>query len=253
MLSTLFAKYAIRSPKTRAIIKICNIFCLFENTHSFNLITDEAMKELEPGEIFFRLRRYEKGMTLNEVSGLIGETILPSGISRIENNQSLTIGNMQILAEFYGVKLSDIIREAEGGPAADPRISDIRSIPMLSSAGDIALIIQGATKPEWEKSRAIFPGKCSPRTFAHIVTSEAMQGNHPPYIPKGFTVVCDPLEEAVDGDIVIHLCEGEPQLRQLMIDGSVKLLKATNQNYPATPITDESIYAGKVIRIEKIF
>lgn len=71
-----------------------------------------------------------------------------------------------------------------------------------------------------------------------------------PRFPKGTLLIIDPDESPQDGDFIL-LCYAQEQqitLRNLLVDGNIKLLQPVFSNTPAEPFTEDKEVLGVVIQ-----
>ncbi|WP_236082696.1 helix-turn-helix domain-containing protein [Bacteroides stercoris] len=90
------------------------------------------MIEIDIGPVLKRIR-YERGLTLQKLSRLTDDKVLPSNISRIESaGAGATLKTLTTLANALGTSPSDILREAEGGDKVITKPQKVLYVPVLS-------------------------------------------------------------------------------------------------------------------------
>ncbi|WP_369675502.1 helix-turn-helix domain-containing protein, partial [Enterococcus faecium] len=90
-------------------------FCNHDFAILSNMKENKRMIEIDIGPVLKRIR-YERGLTLQKLSRLTDDKVLPSNISRIESaGAGATLKTLTTLANALGTSPSDILREAEGG------------------------------------------------------------------------------------------------------------------------------------------
>lgn len=166
--------------------------------------------KLNIGAVLRRLRMEEKHLTLYELSEAVGGAINPTTISRMESkNQTITPEYLQILAGFFGVRVSDIIREAEGGAPADPAVINARRVPLLEWA-DIDAWLEPQTRQRLREAREtlIALPPVSDATFAVRQTGDSMQSDHGDSFSDGMTLLVEPDMPPRDRDYVVASVPG---------------------------------------------
>lgn len=203
------------------------------------------------GKVLRRLRTEERGLTLFELSEAIGEAINPSTLSKMETkNLTITPEYLKVLADFYGITMADIIREAEGGSAADPSIINAKRIPLITWR-DLSHWpnSEQRTRIFSESQKTIALPPASDKSFAITVSGNSMQTESGDSFPEGFLLIVEPTDNYSSGSYVIALPQGGIGLfRQLVIEGDEKYLRPLNSNYQTQLLKEGTAIIGTVIK-----
>ncbi|WP_334427536.1 helix-turn-helix domain-containing protein, partial [Levilactobacillus sp. HBUAS67566] len=107
-------------------------FCNHDFAILSNMKENKRMIEIDIGPVLKRIR-YERGLTLQKLSRLTDDKVLPSNISRIESaGAGATLKTLTTLANALGTSPSDILREAEGGDKVITKPQQVLYVPGLS-------------------------------------------------------------------------------------------------------------------------
>jgi len=192
---------------------------------------------IEMSEIGVAIRkaRLAKGMTLEELAGMVGADA--GNLSRVERGKQGA--SQEILAKLFaalGISLSGVIDAATMRSGAENTGIPSSSVPVISW-GHIT---------QWMESMQSFkatdaedwvpcPVQHGPRTFALRVSGESMLcARSPRSFRPGDFIYVDPDRAVVDGALVVaQLAQGgEPMFRQLFTEGGSRYLKALNDAWP---------------------
>jgi SOS-response transcriptional repressor LexA len=205
---------------------------------------------IDIGAVLKRLR-LSMNLTQTDLSEAVGGAINDSTISKMETkNLAISPDYLVILANFFGISVADIIREAEGGGMADPTIVNARHIPALhwsdlnnwKDANKRMLLMQN-------RPLVVALPPISAEGFSLTAQGDSMLSTGGDSFAAGMTLHVDPQVKANDRDYVIALDSNSPGMfRQLVIEGSDHYLKPLNRDYRATLITPDTTIIGKVIR-----
>ena len=143
--------------------------------------------------------------------------------------------------------------KSAGRPAAKSRdagrFAPVSRIPRMSwvSAGRFREINNSQVADDWDTPSE----PMSAQAFSLLVEGDSME----PEFPSGCVIFVEPQMEPLSGDYVIVSLDAAHQatLKQLVLDGTQRYLKALNPRYSSIPIdTDAHVY-GVVCEMRKAF
>ncbi|WP_445364865.1 LexA family protein (plasmid) [Microbulbifer sp. ANSA001] len=205
--------------------------------------------ELNIGGVLRRLRIDERHLTLAELSYELDNAIGAAALQRMETrNTTIDIGNLQILASFYRVTVTDLIREAEGGEPVDPALLQAQRVPVLQW-DEIGPWQAPENRSALRQNRAtvLAPPPATESCYALTVSGDSMQSERGTSFPEGYTILVDPLRAPMEGDFIVALTpEGRSTFKQLVSDGLDQYLRPLNRSYSQTPLAEAKI-CGVVI------
>ncbi|EGQ8456718.1 helix-turn-helix domain-containing protein [Parasutterella excrementihominis] len=215
-----------------------------------NMKENKRMIEIDIGPVLKRIR-YERGLTLQKLSRLTDDKVLPSNISRIESaGAGATLKTLTTLANALGTSPSDILREAEGGDKVITKPQQVLYVPVLSwvQAGTWT---ESPEQPadgdydEWVEA----PRGASRKAFGLRVQGDSMQAPIGKSFPEGCCIVVDPTKQADNRSFVVaRLADtGEHTFKQLIIDGPHQYLKPLNPSYRTIEVNSEVHVCGVVL------
>lgn len=201
--------------------------------------------------VVLRRLRLSRNLTQSELSEAIGGAINYATLSKMETkNLAISPDYLVTLAAFYGITVSDIIKEAEGGGIADPTIVNARHIPALNWS-DLTNWLDPYKRLQLLEQRPLIVAlpPISAEGFSLTVQGDSMLSAGGDSFAAGMTLHIDPQATAADRDYVIALDNNSPGMfRQLVIEGSDHYLKPLNRDYRATLKSPDTRIIGKVIR-----
>jgi SOS-response transcriptional repressor LexA len=186
--------------------------------------------------------RIERGLTQTELGQLLG--VASGNISRYEsgtNNPDMK--RLQQLADILKVPVSDLF--TQGSFEHGPKLKG--SVPLVSwvQAGNWNTVDDPLAPGEGERIITTYRAKAY--TFALRVRGDSME----PKFPDGAIIIVEPDEIAHHNSYVIVRQNGdEATFKQLLIDGSQRLLKPLNPRYPIMEMKDDAVICGVVKRVE---
>lgn len=186
--------------------------------------------------------RQKQGLTQTELGNMLG--VASGNISRYEsgvNNPDMK--KLHQLADILKVPVSDLF--TQGSLEHGPKIKG--SVPLISwvQAGNWHTVDDPLTPGEGERIITTYRAKAS--TFALRVRGDSME----PKFPDGAIIIVEPEEIAQHNSYVIVRQNGdEATFKQLLIDGSQRLLRPLNPRYPIMEMKDDAVICGVVKRLE---
>lgn len=85
-----------------------------------------------------------------------------------------------------------------------------------------------------------------PDLFGLRVRDDAMSGGEKP-LPINAIAIIDPDAQPTHGQIVLALIDGEPTLRQYIVDGKSKLLRPTNAQFSVRTMAPSDVFLGVMV------
>lgn len=196
-----------------------------------------------------RERRKEKKLTQAAVGKFVGVSSV--SVTQWEKDETAPRGsNLISLAKVLKCKPNWLLT-GEGEP--DSESSNVEAGPDLQGMYPVISWVQAG---DWAAIHELnrhdaehypCPVKCSDRTFLLKVRGQSMAGT----FNEGELIFVDPEVEAINGKYVVARLddENEATLKQLIIEGDHKFLKATNPAWPTPiqPINGNCTIVGVVI------
>ena len=212
------------------------------------------MKNIEIGATLRKLR-HSKMWRVADVEQALQGAIAYDAICRMEtgSNKTISIPKLQLLADVFGVTVTEIFRDAEGIKDLDIGLSQLRKVPVISwvQAGN------------WTDSPAsiddidncdtvISPPNAGPNAYALRVSGDSMSAPSGMSFPDSSLIVVNPDKEPANLDFVIAYFEdtGESTFKQLLIDGPNKILKPLNPIFPPIQTNGNITISGVVCHMQ---
>ena len=151
------------------------------------------------------------------------------------------IETLRPIAHFFGINIDQLI----GDEPIHSQKNALRSIPLLKINGTIEWPTQHHM-PHHVTSHLSIDMPTAPNAFAIILKDATMQ----PRFPEHTLVILEPTSIASNNDFVLAQLKssGIVTFKQLIMDGTQKLLKPLNRDFNITPMHDNDTIIGKLIQ-----
>ncbi|EOU3128544.1 LexA family protein [Yersinia enterocolitica] len=159
-------------------------------------------------------------------------------------------------------KLARVLRTTENyllygqtNSTVAPTPNAMQFIPLLSWEEATAFTTSGASEMPTSAKKTTTFLNVSPLSFGFIIDDDTMVNPHGnPSIPRGSTVVVDPLVEPENGKIVVAVIVDNSgphpkkvmTVKKLVIDGPNRYLSPLNSRYDSIPVTENCKIIGVI-------
>lgn len=211
------------------------------------------MNNLDIGKTLRKLR-HQKMMRLHDVEVALSGALDFNAISRMEKvNKTVSIPKLQLLANIYGVTVTEIFRDAEGIKEIDIGMSQMLRVPIISwvEAGGWADSPPSIDAIEDCKS-TIAPLTAGPNGYGLKVNGDSMTSTTGMSFPNESVIIVNPDKTPKNSDYVIAYFEdtGESTFKQLLIDGPSIILNPLNPLFPPIQNAGNISIKGVVVHMQ---